>query len=322
MTKPSYVQGASDQPLIDATIGGMFDATAVEHAEREALVIPHQDVRWSYRELKRRVDNLAAGLMRLGLEPGDRLGIWAPNCAEWVLTQFASAKAGLVLVNINPAYLRGELEYALNKVECKALIMATGFKKTSYIAILQSLSPEMEHAATKDWRSASLPSLRSVIRLGLEPTPGMLNFDELARPADAAALARLAERSARLQFDDAINIQFTSGTTGTPKGATLTHHNILNNAFFVAEAVRLTPNDRVCIPVPLYHCSGMVLGSLGCITHGATMVLPSEGFDALARPWSECPRCTSPCSTIPDLRNTISPAFAPASWADRHAPSK
>jgi fatty-acyl-CoA synthase len=278
----SYVQGASDQPLIGATIGGLFDATALKHAEREALVVPHQNVRWSYRELKRRVDDLAAGLMRLGLEPGDRLGIWAPNCAEWVLTQFASAKAGLVLVNINPSYLLRELEYALNKVECHALIMAPGFKTTDYIAILRSLSPETEHRATNDWRSASLPSLRSVIRLGSEGTPGMLNFDELAQPADAAALARLAERAARLQFDDPINIQFTSGTTGAPKGATLTHHNILNNAFFVGEALRLTPNDRVCIPVPLYHCFGMVIGTLGCITHGATMVFPGEGFDALA----------------------------------------
>ena len=235
-SRTSYVQGACDQPLIGATIGQMFDAMALEHAGREALVVPHQNLRWSYQELRRRVDDLASGLMRLGLEPGDRLGIWSPNCAEWVLTQFASAKAGLVLVNINPSYLGRELEYALNKVECKALIAAPGFKRTDYIAILQGLSPQMEHRATNEWRSASLPSLRSVIRLGSDRTPGMLNFDELARPADAADLERLAERAARLQFDDPINIQFTSGTTGTPKGATLTHHNILNNAFFVGEA--------------------------------------------------------------------------------------
>ena len=164
----SYVQGASDQPLIGATIGEMFDAMATAHAEREALIVPHQHVRWTYADLKRRVDELALGLMRLGLEPGDRLAIWSPNCAEWILAQFASAKAGLVLVNVNPAYLRSELEYSLNKVECKALILAPRFKKVDYIAILQSLSPEMRDASTHEWRSASLPSLRSVIRLGLE----------------------------------------------------------------------------------------------------------------------------------------------------------
>ena len=259
----------------------MFDAMATAHAEREALIVPHQHVRWTYADLKRRVDELALGLMRLGLEPGDRLAIWSPNCAEWILAQFASAKAGLVLVNVNPAYLRSELEYSLNKVECKALILAPRFKKVDYIAILQSLSPEMRDASTHEWRSASLPSLRSVIRLGLERTPGMFNFDELLQPADPDDLARLSERGAQLQFDDPINIQFTSGTTGAPKGATLTHHNILNNGFFVGEAVHLTPDDRVCIPVPLYHCFGMVIGSLGCMTHGAAMVFPDESFDPL-----------------------------------------
>ncbi len=281
-SRPSYVQGASEPPLIGATIGEMFDRMAIAHAEREALVVPHQQVRWTYAELKRRVDELALGLMGLGLEPGDRLGIWSPNCAEWVLAQFASAKAGLVLVNINPAYLSDEVAYALNKVECKALILAPGFKKTDYIAILNGLSPEMKDATTNEWRSAALPSLRTVIRLGADRTPGMWNFDELLQPADRASHARLAERAARLQFDDAINIQFTSGTTGAPKGATLTHHNILNNAFLVGEAVKLTPDDRVCIPVPLYHCFGMVIGNLGCVTHGAAMVFPGESFDALA----------------------------------------
>ena len=278
----SYVQGVCDQPLLGATIGDMFDAMATLHAGREALIVPHQRVRWTYADLKRRVDELALGLMRLGLEPGDRLAIWSPNCAEWVLTQFASAKAGLVLVNINPAHLGGELEYSLNQVGCKALILAPRFKQTDYIAILHSLSPEMQDQPTHEWRSASVPSLRSVIRLGLDHTPGMFNFDELLRPADADDLARLAERAARLQFDDAINIQFTSGTTGAPKGATLTHHNILNNGFFVGEAVHLTPDDRVCIPVPLYHCFGMVIGNLGCVTHGASMVFPDEGFDPLS----------------------------------------
>ncbi|HVQ12720.1 MAG TPA: AMP-binding protein [Vicinamibacterales bacterium] len=279
--RPSYVHGGSDQPLIGATIGEMFDATAIANAEREALVVPHQHVRWTYGELKRRVDELALGLMRLGLEPGDRLGIWSPNCAEWVLTQFASAKAGLILVNINPAYLCDELAYVLNAAECKALILAPGFKTTDYIAILQRLSPEMKDAQTHGWRSASLPSLRRAIRLGTDRTRGMLSFGDLTQPVEAPDLVRLAERGARLQFDDPINIQFTSGTTGAPKGATLTHHNILNNGHFVGEALNLTTADRVCIPVPLYHCFGMVIGNLGCVTHGAAMVFSGESFDAL-----------------------------------------
>jgi fatty-acyl-CoA synthase len=280
----SYVHGACDRPLIGATVGEMFDAMAVTYADREALIVPHQHVRWTYADLKRRVDEVALGLMHLGLEPGDRLAIWSPNCAEWVVTQFASAKAGLVLVNINPAYLRHELEYALNKVGCKALILAPRFKGTDYIDILQGLSPEMRDApaSAHDWRCASLPSLRNVIRLGSERTPGMSNFDALSQPADAEDLARLADHGARLQFDDPTNIQFTSGTTGAPKGATLTHHNILNNGFFVGEAVHLTSADRVCIPVPLYHCFGMVIGVLGCMTHGASMVFPAESFDPLA----------------------------------------
>ena len=206
-----------DQPLLGATVGDMFDAMATLHAGREALIVPHQRVRWTYADLKRRVDELALGLMRLGLEPGDRLAIWSPNCAEWVLTQFASAKAGLVLVNINPAHLGGELEYSLNQVECKALILAPRFKQTDYIAILHSLSPEMLDQPTHEWRSASVPSLRSVIRLVWDHTPGMFNFDELLRPADADDLARLAERAARLQFDDPINIQFTRARQARPK---------------------------------------------------------------------------------------------------------
>ncbi len=278
--RSSYVQGACDQPLIGSTIAEMFDATAAALSGREALVIPHQHVRWTYAELKRRVDELALGFMRLGLEPGDRLGIWSPNCAEWVLTQFASAKAGIVLVNINPSYLRDELEYAVNKVECKALIMAPGFKKSDYVAILQSLAPEMRDGTTTQFRSTSLPSLRSVIRLGQSRTPGLMSFDDLSQPSGQSDLERLAERARRLQFDDPINIQFTSGTTGSPKAATLTHHNILNNAFFVGEALNLTPNDRVCIPVPLYHCFAMVLGSLASVAQGAAMVFPGESFDA------------------------------------------
>jgi len=269
--KISYDHGVSSKKLIGETIGAFFDRQVEAYREREALVVRHQNVRWSWGELARRVDDLAAGLMTLGLERGDRVGIWAPNNAEWVLVQFATAKAGLVLVNVNPAYRRTELEYAMNKVECKALVMAPALKTSNYLEIVSDL--------VKDRK---LPHLRHVVRLGGEKTPGMLNFDDVARAGGNAERVKLAELGPKLQFDDAINIQFTSGTTGFPKGATLSHHNILNNGFFVAEGLKMTPEDRLCIPVPLYHCFGMVMGNLGCLTHGSTMVYPAEVFDPLA----------------------------------------
>ena len=277
----SYVHGASAKPLIGATIGEFFDRACAEHRDREALVVRHQNVRFTFAELRREVDHLACGLLRLGLQPGERVGIWSQNNLEWVLTQFATAKAGLVMVNINPAYRRTELEYALNKVGCRALILSPGFKTSDYLAILGELAPELARCAPGRLEAARLPDLEIVIRLGSESTAGMLNFDALRIPAATDELQQLEAIGRRLQFDDPINIQFTSGTTGLPKGATLTHHNILNNGFFIGEAMRLTPDDRLCIPVPLYHCFGMVLGNLACLTHGATMVFPGEGFDAL-----------------------------------------
>jgi fatty-acyl-CoA synthase len=277
----SYDHGTSDAKLIGETIGNAFDRTVAQHADREALVVRHQGVRWTWSELKHRVDALAAGLLRVGLEPGDRVGIWAPNCSEWTLTQFATAKAGLILVNINPAYRRAELEYALNKVECKALVLAPALKTSDYLAIVQDLAPELASATPGHLHARALPHLRIVVRLGDERTPGMLNFADVARGGGDPERARLAELATTLQFDDPINIQFTSGTTGFPKGATLTHQNILNNGFFVGEAIRLTHEDRLCIPVPLYHCFGMVMGNLGCVTHGATMVYPNDAFDPL-----------------------------------------
>jgi fatty-acyl-CoA synthase len=278
----SYVHGASDQPLIGKTIGQFFDDACAKWATRPALIVRHQSVRLSYGELRAAVDRLAAGLLTLDLNPGDRIGIWSPNNSEWVLTQFASAKAGLILVNINPAYRIAELEYALNKVGCKALILAERFKTSDYVGMLRELAPELGHAQPGKLESARLPALRSVVLLGDSWHPGTFRFSEIMTRGGAAERKRIAELAPQLQFDEPINIQFTSGTTGFPKGATLSHHNILNNGFFIGEAMRLTPEDRLCIPVPLYHCFGMVLGNLAALTHGACMVFPGEGFDPLA----------------------------------------
>ena len=279
MTRPSFVNGAGNKPLIYQTIGNALQTAAEAFPEQEALVVRHQDVRWTYRELNRRADNFAAGLIALGFEPGDRVGVWAPNYAEWVLAQFATAKAGIIQVNINPAYRVHELEYVLNKVSCKGLVTADRFKSSDYIAMLQELAPELRMAAPGKLSSQRLPHLKTVIRLGEEETPGCYNFNDIPAAGGAAEQRRLEELSALLQPDDAINIQFTSGTTGSPKGATLTHFNILNNGYFVGEAMKFTEQDRLCIPVPFYHCFGMVLGNLNCITHGAAMIIPNDGFD-------------------------------------------
>jgi fatty-acyl-CoA synthase len=263
----SYVHGASTQPLIGKTIGRAFDETCAAHPAGTALIVRHQGVRWSWAELKARVDAFAAGLLDLGLEPGDRIGVWAPNGWEWTVTQFATAKAGLVLVNINPAYRLSEAEYALNKVGCRALVTAVRHKTSEYLEMVRSLRPR-------------LPKLEQVITTGEDRHDGTLAFaDVLGRTADRA---RLDEVAARLQFDEPINIQFTSGTTGFPKGATLSHHNILNNGFFVGAAIGLQAGEKVCIPVPLYHCFGMVMGNLACVSHAATMVYPAEAFEPKA----------------------------------------
>ncbi len=275
----SYNHGASKAPLIGQTIGVFFDHAVDLWGNRQALIVQHQNIRWTYTELKKQVDAFAAGLLVLGLEPGQRIGIWSQNNAEWAVTQFATAKAGLILVNINPAYRLSELEYALNKVQCAALVISPSFKTSDYVQMVRDLAPEIDNGTPGQLKAAKLPHLRTVIRMGEEATPGMYNFAQIAAMGGDQERQSLTALSRELQFDDAINIQFTSGTTGFPKGATLTHHNIINNGYFVGEGIRMSEDDNLAIPVPLYHCFGMVMGNLACLTHGATMVYPGEGFD-------------------------------------------
>ena len=282
VTQLSIVQGETDAALLESPIGAYFDAACAAHPDTLALISPTQNIRLTYRDLRAQVDALACGFLRMGLAQGDRLAIWSPNNAEWTLTQFAAAKAGLILVTINPAYRLAELEYALNKVSCAALIAAPAFKSSDYLAMVADLAPELASSAPGRLAAARLPHLRWVVRLGADKTPGAANFDDLPTAPSPAELAALQARGATLNAHDPINIQFTSGTTGAPKGATLTHRNILNNGRFVGAALALEPGERVCIPVPLYHCFGMVMGNLGCLTHGATMVYPSQAFDPLA----------------------------------------
>ncbi|MEX6723880.1 AMP-binding protein [Sphingosinicellaceae bacterium M-36] len=278
-TPPSYLCGTSDVPLRYQTIGEAFDLTVAAHGDREALVVRHQDIRWSWNRLAREVERLAAGFIALGLEPGDRLGIWAPNCMEWLLTQLASAKAGIILVTINPAYRVAELEHVLNTAECKALVLAERFKTSDYAAMLHELAPELDHCAPGALSAHRIPLLRAAILMTETAPHGMLTFHGVLEAGGPREHEALAARQAGLSPDDPINIQFTSGTTGAPKGATLTHHNILNNGFFVGERMNFTAEDRLCIPVPLYHCFGMVMAVLNCVTHGATMVFPADAFE-------------------------------------------
>ncbi|MEA2125159.1 MAG: fatty-acyl-CoA synthase, partial [Solirubrobacteraceae bacterium] len=251
----SYAHGTSETPLLGETIGENLERAVAAYGDREALVVRHQDVRWTYAELDERVDRVARALAAAGLEPGDRMGIWAPNCAEWVLVQYGSAKAGVVLVNVNPAYRTSELEFVLNQSGCRLLVAATEFKTSDYVAMVEEVAP-------------NCAALERTVFIGTD------GWDEL--------LSEQGDLPEGLQFDDPINIQYTSGTTGFPKGATLSHHNILNNGYFVAEGCRYTHEDRVCIPVPFYHCFGMVMGNLGSTTHGACMVVPAPAFEPAA----------------------------------------
>jgi len=310
----SYVSGISEVPLLGTTIGRSLDLAARRWGEREALVSPSHGVRWTWREFAEKVDALAAGFLALGLERGERIGIWSLNRPEWTLTQFAAAKAGLILVTINPAYRLSELEFVLAKVGCAAIVTATAFKASNYIEMLNTLLPELAAAKPGQLRAARLPALRAVIQIGEPLSPGAIAFEEVAAMGGSRHREQIRALGELLQFDDPINIQFTSGTTGSPKGVTLTHHNILNNGYFTGRAMRLTEQDRICIPVPLYHCFGMVMGDLAAVTLGATMVYPGEGFDPLAtlqtierrnaRPYTACRRCSSPSSITPNSGNS------------------
>ena len=278
----SHVAGDRSEPLRRATIPQVLAESVERFGSRDAAVFAEQGRRLSYDEFAREVDALAVGLLTLGLEPGERIGIWSPNRYEWLLTQFATARIGLVLVNVNPAYRLAELEYALNKSGCAALVTASRFKSSDYVAMISELAPELAQCEPGHLSAERLPSLRTVIRMGGEGSPGMINFDTVPMPVGPEEKARLDAVTDSLDPHDPINIQFTSGTTGAPKGATLSHFNIVNNAHFTTRTIRFTEADRLCIPVPLYHCFGMVMGTLGCVTKGACMVFPGEGFEPVA----------------------------------------
>ncbi|MBZ9814464.1 AMP-binding protein [Mesorhizobium sp. CA7] len=276
----AHVSGDRSVPLLDKTIPELFSDTVSRYATLDAAVFVGQDKRFTWSELSDAVDALAAGFLALGLEKGDRVGIWSPNRWEWLVTQFATARIGLILVNINPAYRLTELEYALNKVSCKALVTAVQFKTSDYLGMIEMLAPEIAKAEPGKLKAKKLPALEIIIRMGDDNSPGMFNFGDVLAMAGRDEHDSLDRISEGLKPGEAINIQFTSGTTGAPKGATLTHSNIVNNGNFVTSAIKLTTEDRLCIPVPLYHCFGMSMGTMGCVSKGATMVFPGEGFDA------------------------------------------
>ncbi|NVZ17633.1 MULTISPECIES: AMP-binding protein [unclassified Pseudomonas] len=276
--KRSYSRGAVHIPLIEKTLGDFFDDVVARFPDNEALVSCHQNIRLSYSQLQAEVNQLASALIALSLAPGDRVAIWANNSAEWLITQLATAKVGIILVNFNPAYKTMELEYALNKAGCKALITLSAFKTTDYLQVIRTIAPEITTCASGQLSAARLPALHTVIHLGEEQVPGFMRFRDLMSLGNALD-ERVPRVAATLKNTDAINIQFTSGTTGSPKGAALTHRGILNNGFFLGEGMSLTATDRLCIPVPLFHCFGMVVGNLAALSHASTIVYPNDTFD-------------------------------------------
>lgn len=281
-TQLSYISGTSSKPLLGICIGDMLDESAQRFPQQDALIVMHQNIRFTYQEFQSKVNECARAFMALGVQKRDRVGIWSPNRYEWTITQFATAKIGAILVNINPSYRLHELEYALNQSECSTLVIADQFKGSSFTEMIYSLAPELYDAAKGQLQSSKLPMLRTLIRLAEDEKAGAWRWADFLQEANSVTAAELAQRQGSLSADEPINIQYTSGTTGFPKGATLSHHNILNNGYFVAELMNFTEKDRLVIPVPLYHCFGMVMGNLGCVTHGAAMIYPSEGFDPVS----------------------------------------
>jgi fatty-acyl-CoA synthase len=290
----SYARGNVDIPLLTETIGKAFDRTVGLHGDRAALVVSHQQIAWTYAELASQVEIFASGLLKLGLVRGDRIGIWAPNRAEWTVTQYAAAKLGLVLVNLNPAYRTSEIEFALNKAGCRALVLADRFKASDYIQMMRTLAPELDSSVPGKLRAARLPKLEIVIQLGAESPRGFFRFDEIGALGKGVDRQLLVDAAARLNSDDPINIQFTSGTTGNPKGATLSHRNLLNSAYFTGRICGISSADVICVPLPLYHVFGMASGNLLAMLFGAKVVHPSEGFEPdAALKAVERERCTS-----------------------------
>ena len=277
--KVSYASGTSDKPLLGMTIGEAFDRTVSLHADREAIISIHQNMRLTYRQLSEQVNIAAKALMALGLQKGDRIGIWSPNNLEWLITQYASAKIGSVLVTINPAYRSHELDYVLKQSGCRALVIQNQFKTSDYEGMVRELCPQLNRCLPGQLEHSEFKSLSSVISMTSSSVTGIFDWQAMLALASSTSDDELQLRAQQLDMDEAINIQYTSGTTGFPKGATLSHHNILNNGYFTAGTMNFTEVDKLVVPVPLYHCFGMVMANLGCLTHGACLVYPSEGFE-------------------------------------------
>jgi fatty-acyl-CoA synthase len=280
MDEGSYTCGTAEFPLLGMTIGEMVDNVAAKYPDTEAVVSVHQNIRWTYREFIEKVNEIARALMGMGVEKGDRVAIWAMNYAEWIAIQFATAKIGAIMVNINPAYRTYELEYVLKQAEIQTLILQGRFKTSDYVGMFYEACPEAYEAKPGKISSEKFPFLKNAVFIGDIPYNGMFSWEDFLKKSDEVSQDELVERGESLSFDDAINIQYTSGTTGFPKGVVLTHHGVLNNGYIIGAGMGFSEKDRLCIPVPFYHCFGMVLSNLACTSHGSTMVLPSPSFDA------------------------------------------